>query len=212
MTLETELVASTVLPAGAASRTLEAPAAGTAGPRLSGDAAEVFAAIAAALVPLAGVGYTVLLQREGEAAIRLDSKTGAPADGATLDIPIAPGAADHGRGYSGCLTLHLSDQHSAAESGLAGRLAVELAASILEREHLRSKAANLELALQSNREIGAAIGVVMMTYKCTSEQAFDRLRRASQQGHRKLAAVAQDVTRTGMLDDDAAATSSGSTT
>src|ERR1700712_5238326 len=176
MTLETDLAVSTILTANDSRGTLEPQPAGATCPRLSEDAAEVFAAIAPALVPLACDGYTVLLEREGEDAVRLDHSTSAEATVTSVVVPISRSATDRGRGYSGSLTLHLSDRHSGAESGLAGRLAVELAASIVERERLRSKAGNLELALESNRAIGAAIGVLMMTYKCTSDQAFDRLR------------------------------------
>jgi DNA-binding response OmpR family regulator len=42
------------------------------------------------------------------------------------------------------------------------------------------KAANLELALASNRQIGAAMGILMSQLRLTDEQAFDLLRKASQ--------------------------------
>jgi hypothetical protein len=58
---------------------------------------------------------------------------------------------------------------------------------------------NLNRALQSNRQIGVAIGIVMATFKVTQEQAFNLLRVASQSGHRRLADVADDVRRTGTL-------------
>lgn len=202
MTPESDLAAaaSTVLAANESRGVLETLQSGIAQLRLSGDAAEVFTVLALALVPLACEAYTVLLDREGEEDVRLEHSISAEAIVASVVVPISPGTTDRGRGYSGSLTLHLSDRHSGAESRLIGGLAVELGISIVERERLRSKAVNLEVALVSNREIGAAIGVLMMTYKCTSDQAFDRLRRASQQSHRKLAAIAQDVTRTGLLD------------
>ncbi|MDQ1720496.1 MAG: hypothetical protein QOI26_230, partial [Pseudonocardiales bacterium] len=44
----------------------------------------------------------------------------------------------------------------------------------------RNKAANLERALQSNREIGMAIGVLMIAHHVTEQQAFDALRKESQ--------------------------------
>jgi hypothetical protein len=60
--------------------------------------------------------------------------------------------------------------------------------------------ANLRRALDTNREIGAASGILMATYKLTQDQAFDLLRMASQRGHRKLAEVARGVVETGTLE------------
>jgi GAF domain-containing protein len=59
---------------------------------------------------------------------------------------------------------------------------------------------NLEQALESNREIGVAMGVLMSRQLLTREQAFDLLRMASQRSHRKLREVAYDVVETGELD------------
>ncbi|HST47632.1 GAF and ANTAR domain-containing protein [Jatrophihabitans sp.] len=61
-------------------------------------------------------------------------------------------------------------------------------------------AAQLARALESNREIGVAMGVLMAQHKITREQAFDLLRVASQHTHRKLADIAADVADTGTLD------------
>ncbi|MDQ2838179.1 MAG: GAF and ANTAR domain-containing protein [Actinomycetota bacterium] len=59
--------------------------------------------------------------------------------------------------------------------------------------------ANLETALQSSREIGIALGIVMAHRKITQEAAFDLLRAASQNLHRKLRDVAGEVMQTGAL-------------
>jgi hypothetical protein len=61
-------------------------------------------------------------------------------------------------------------------------------------------AAHLTRALESNREIGVAMGVLMTQHRITREQAFDLLRVASQHTHRKLADIAADVADTGTLD------------
>jgi hypothetical protein len=61
--------------------------------------------------------------------------------------------------------------------------------------------ANLETALQSSREIGMALGILMAHRKVTHEQAFDLLRSASQNLHRKLRDVAGEVMETGTLPD-----------
>lgn len=58
---------------------------------------------------------------------------------------------------------------------------------------------NLERALESNREIGAAVGVLMARHGITRGQAFDLLRAASQDTGRKLAAIATEVVDTGEL-------------
>lgn len=65
--------------------------------------------------------------------------------------------------------------------------------------HAESQAANLQNALASNRRIGAAIGILMNSFRLTEQQAFDRLRTASQHAHRKLHDVAEDVLLTGEL-------------
>ncbi len=61
--------------------------------------------------------------------------------------------------------------------------------------------ANLETALQSSREIGIALGILMAHRRVTQEAAFDLLRTASQNLHRKLRDVAGEVLETGTLPD-----------
>jgi AmiR/NasT family two-component response regulator len=54
-------------------------------------------------------------------------------------------------------------------------------------------------ALQTSREIGIAMGVLMQKYKITRDEAFSLLRMASQALHRKLALIAVEVAETGEL-------------
>ena len=61
------------------------------------------------------------------------------------------------------------------------------------------KAAQLQRALESNRDIGVAIGILMARYEVTREQAFDLMRIASQREHRELHAVALQIAETGAL-------------
>jgi GAF domain-containing protein len=63
--------------------------------------------------------------------------------------------------------------------------------------HERSQ--HLQQALESNRTIGIAIGILMNKHLITREQAFDALRVASQHGHRKLIDIATDVIESGQL-------------
>jgi hypothetical protein len=72
-----------------------------------------------------------------------------------------------------------------------------LALSALRRS---DTAAHLSRALQTNREIGVAMGVLMTQHKITREQAFDLLRITSQHTHRKLSEIAADVADTGTLE------------
>jgi len=64
-----------------------------------------------------------------------------------------------------------------------------------------NQVAHLHVALGSNRQIGAAIGILMAEHKITDEQAFDMLRTASQHTHRKLRDIADDVLLTGAIPD-----------
>lgn len=58
----------------------------------------------------------------------------------------------------------------------------------------------LREALESNRDIGVAIGVLMTQCKVTREQAFDLLRITSQNRNRKLRHLAREVADTGTLE------------
>jgi AmiR/NasT family two-component response regulator len=56
------------------------------------------------------------------------------------------------------------------------------------------------MALVNRDLIGQAKGILMERFKITADQAFDVLAKVSQDTNRKLYAVAEDLTRTGMLD------------
>lgn len=75
------------------------------------------------------------------------------------------------------------------------------ASSLLALMAAEDHSANLETALQSSREIGIALGILMAHRKVTHESAFDMLRAASQNLHRKLRDVASEVMQTGTLPD-----------
>lgn len=71
-------------------------------------------------------------------------------------------------------------------------IALARAAEHEQNEHLRT-------ALESNRDIGVAMGVIMALHKVSKQEAFDALRVASQHTHRKLAVIAREVAETGEL-------------
>lgn len=66
-----------------------------------------------------------------------------------------------------------------------------------ELERLRTKIANLDLALLTARRIGAAVGIVMAREQVTYEHAFERLCHRSQLTNTKLRDVAEHVLYTG---------------
>ena len=66
----------------------------------------------------------------------------------------------------------------------------------------RGRPGNLSQALQSNREIGVAMGILMNQHRFTRQEAFDVLRVASQNSNRKLADIAVEVADTGTLSID----------
>jgi hypothetical protein len=63
----------------------------------------------------------------------------------------------------------------------------------------RGRATNLLRGLESNCEIGVAMGILMQQHGISRDAAFDVLRAASQHSNRKLAEVASEVADTGIL-------------
>ena len=85
-----------------------------------------------------------------------------------------------------------------AAQALATVLAAQAAIAVVAAE-AREHAEQLEAALANSREIGIAIGVMMRAHSITRDAAFELLRAASQQTHRKLADIARDVGDTGVV-------------
>ena len=94
-----------------------------------------------------------------------------------------------------------SDQPDAFDDRAVGTgLVLSTHGSLLVTAMLaRGRATNLLKALETNREIGVAMGILMQRHCLTREQAFDVLRVASQDSNRKLSAVATEVADTGTL-------------
>ncbi|MGS0687809.1 ATP-binding protein [Nakamurella sp. GG22] len=61
------------------------------------------------------------------------------------------------------------------------------------------RAEQIRSALESNRSIGTAVGIVMASYQLTAKQGFQLLVRASQHANSKLRDVAATVVQTGSL-------------
>jgi DNA-directed RNA polymerase sigma subunit (sigma70/sigma32) len=73
-----------------------------------------------------------------------------------------------------------------------------------ELTRAREKIDNLEVALRTSRRIGQAIGIIMERMRVTEDQAFELLRRISQNRHRKLRDIADHVVLTGEIPSAAA--------
>jgi GAF domain-containing protein len=76
-----------------------------------------------------------------------------------------------------------------------------LAASALQAQLAAEKSAQLEVALTTSRQIGAAVGITMAQRGLTYEQAFEALRQASQHLNVKLRDLAAEVQVTGVVPD-----------
>ncbi|MER7070931.1 ANTAR domain-containing protein [Terrabacter sp. NPDC000476] len=66
-------------------------------------------------------------------------------------------------------------------------------------EMSRDKVAQLEQALQTSRQIGAAVGVIMALHRVTYDEAYLLIRCTSQQSNVKVRQVALDVLEQGCL-------------
>ncbi len=85
---------------------------------------------------------------------------------------------------------------------LIARVGTHLELSLLRKvvlDEADNRAANLQRALGSNRVIGTALGILMAHERISADEAFVRLREASQTSNRKLRDVADDVVFTGAL-------------
>jgi predicted HTH domain antitoxin len=102
---------------------------------------------------------------------------------------------------SAALNLYSSKPDAFDEiSQLAGLAASTYGAELVTSRRRQVEIENLKKALESNRDIGAAIGILMARHQLTRDQAFDLLRMASQGRHRKLADIAADVVDTGTIE------------
>lgn len=63
------------------------------------------------------------------------------------------------------------------------------------------RASQLEEGMATNREIGAAVGILMATHSISSQEAFEMLSQASQRLNRKLRDIAAGIVRGGSAAD-----------
>lgn len=86
------------------------------------------------------------------------------------------------------------------QAGILAALLASHAAALITAASHAAKVSNLRIALDTNREIGMAVGVLMSRLHLSRDGAFALLRVASQDSHRKLREVAAEVADTGTLD------------
>jgi GAF domain-containing protein len=110
---------------------------------------------------------------------------------AMLAVPLV----DEGR-RTGALNV-FADRPDAFDAESVGQAAVlaSFASVALAGVRHSERAAQLEEGLATNREIGAAIGILMATHGISSEDAFDMLSQASQRLNRKLRDIATGIVR-----------------
>lgn len=100
----------------------------------------------------------------------------------------------------GALNFYAQQPHAFSEVDLGiGAVFATLASLSLRHSIQAQKSANLQVALESSRQIGMAMGILMASKLLTADQAFEQLRDASQRLHRRVRDIAEEVTQSGVL-------------
>lgn len=98
------------------------------------------------------------------------------------------------------LNLYSRERDAFGAPSMREALLLATQCSLLVAAHLaHDRAENLARALQSSREIGMAIGILMARHNVTQDAALGMLRVFSQDANRKLRDVADEVAATGEL-------------
>jgi ANTAR domain-containing protein len=184
----------------------------------SAEPTVAFASLAAACVPLFADQCHVAIADEADATLRiayppapdpvaagpLDATGTDPAGGQWAVAQVDAAACGGKPAYSATVAFRWHDTTTVGDVDVViARLLTDRVAAQVQRERLAAeaaRAADLETALASNREIGKALGILMATHKISSEEAFDLLRVVSQNSNRKLRDLAEEVNRTGVLE------------
>ncbi|UQX89168.1 GAF and ANTAR domain-containing protein [Jatrophihabitans telluris] len=113
-------------------------------------------------------------------------------------LSVAGFSLDVGERNLGALTLASSTADFFTDHGmLVASVLAEHAAISLDAIGRAEKITNLQRAMESNKRIGIALGVLMHSLGVDELHAFSLLRSASQASHRKLFEVAEEVILTG---------------
>ena len=119
----------------------------------------------------------------------------------SLSIPLV---IDEDEQVSGALNLYAPqpgafDEESRSTAVAFGPYAAVAAGNVHAYQRARSKADNLQIALESRAVIEQAKGVLMERYKITPDHAFRLLTLASMNANRKVRSVADDLVHTGEM-------------
>ncbi|HTZ44295.1 MAG TPA: GAF and ANTAR domain-containing protein [Jatrophihabitans sp.] len=104
-----------------------------------------------------------------------------------------------GRRHGALVLYAAAPGHFDTETCRVANLLAGHAGLVLDAVAAADQNRHLQLALQSNRRIGMALGILIALHHCDDQSAFDRLREASQNLHVKLRDVAEEVILTGAL-------------
>lgn len=117
--------------------------------------------------------------------------------GSVLALPLH---LHHEQGVTAGLTIYGVEPHAFGDTAVGlGLVLGTLAASVVGQLLAHDRTEYLGRALESNRDIGVATGIVMRTHEVNREQALAVLRAASRDADRTLADVAVEVADTGVL-------------
>ena len=109
-------------------------------------------------------------------------------------------------GVVGVTTMYGDRPNAFGEHELVrAELLASLACVAIAKATATDKASNLLRALETNRTIGVAVGILVERFRVTEQEAFELLRSSSQNSNRKLVDLAQDLVSTGQLHDVEAA-------
>jgi hypothetical protein len=171
----------------------------------SPDPAVVFASLVRVCVPDVADAAVVRMTAVADPVEQLEPLEEVSRD--TVCAPIAVSPVDGVPEVRGVLELHFADRHPGPAEAAVGRLVVDRAVALVQRERaaaatekVRAQVDALGRALENSREIGVAMGIVMARHNLTADQSFDLLRRVSQRRNQKLRELALDVIATGQLD------------
>jgi GAF domain-containing protein len=114
-----------------------------------------------------------------------------------LIAPLRAGSTNHGF----LRFLFARPRGATADRALISAFCIH-AAIALDQAALLTQVDNLRVALNSSRQIGAAVGVLMARGNLTYPQAAEQLKTASMNYNRKLSDIADDVLLTGQLSSD----------
>lgn len=104
-----------------------------------------------------------------------------------------------------CVSIDVTELPSAVDLTFAELLLhslVQAVDRIVTVDRFRASEANLERAVESHRLVGQAMGILIERHRVLSGEAFDILRRASQDNNVKLREVAQRVIESGSEPDE----------